>query len=126
MCIVFCRFLCQCLSPGFFVSATVHTTLPLTSPFLITLAVQFLCVLFSAVYVYMCMCMCMYMYMCVECVWKDGERTESRAKSGETLVEASRDTNAQIVRYTFFMGANDKSNHLTAGSLQRFTTITVA
>ena len=50
----------------------------------------------------------------------------SRAKSGETLVEASRDTNAQIVRYTFFMGAKDKSDHLTAGSLQRFPTITVA
>ena len=50
------------------------------------------------------MYMYMYMdvYMCVECVWKDGERTVSRAKSGETLVEASRDTNAQIVRYTFF------------------------
>ena len=29
-------------------------------------------------------------------------------------MEASRDTNAQIVRYTFFMGAKDKSNHLTA------------
>ena len=29
---------------------------------------------------------------------------------------ASRDTIAQIVRYTFFMGAKDKSNHLTAGS----------
>ena len=125
MCIVFLSFfLCQCLSPGFFVSATVHTTLPLTSPFLITLAVQFLCVLFSAVYVYMCMCI--YMYMCVECVWKDGERTVSRAKSGETPVEASRDTNAQIVRKTCFMGAKDKSNHLTAGSLQRFSTITVA
>ena len=49
--------------------------------------------------------------------WKDGERTVRRAKSGETLVEASRDTNAQIVRYTFVMGAKDKSNHLTPGSL---------
>ena len=47
----------------------------------------------------------MYVYMCVECVWKDGDRTVSRAKSGETLVEASRDTNAQIVRYTFFHGS---------------------
>ena len=56
----------------------------------------------------------------MECVWKDGERTVSRAKSGETLGEASRDTNAKIVRYTFFMGAKDESNHLTAGSLQRF------
>ena len=64
--------------------------------------------------------------MCEECVWKDGERTVSRAKSGETLVEASRDTNAQIVRETFFMGAKDKSNHLTAGSLQRFPTTTGA
>ena len=43
--------------------------------------------------------------MCVECVWKDGERTVSRAKSGETLAEVSRDTNAQIVRYTFFHGS---------------------
>ena len=60
----------------------------------------------------MCLCMCcvcvhvhvyVYVYVYVECVWKDGERTVSRAKSGETLVEASRDTNAQIVRYTFFM-----------------------
>ena len=32
------------------------------------------------------------------CVWKDGERTVRRAKSGETLVEASRDTDAQIFR----------------------------
>ena len=48
------------------------------------------------------------------------------AKSGKTLVEASRDTNAQIVRYTFFMGAKDKSNKLTAGSLQRFPRITGA
>ena len=50
--------------------------------------------------------------------WKDGERTVRRAKSGETLVEASRDTNAQIVRYTFFMGAKDKSNHPVADSLR--------
>ena len=35
------------------------------------------------------------------CVRKDGERTVSRAKSRETQVEASRDTNAQIVRDTF-------------------------
>ena len=35
-------------------------------------------------------------------VWKDGERTVRRAKSGVTLVEASRDTNARIVRETFF------------------------
>ena len=39
-------------------------------------------------------------------------------------MEASRDTDVQIVRYTFFMGAKDKSNHLTAGSLQRFPWIT--
>ena len=52
-------FLCQCLSPDFFVSATVHTTLPLTSSFLISLAVPFFCVscfcfcvLSGAVYVY--------------------------------------------------------------------------
>ena len=65
--------------------------------------------------------------VCVSvCVWKDGERTVGRAKSGETLVEASRDTNAQIVRYTFFMGVKDKSNHLTAGSFQRFPRITGA
>ena len=70
--------------------------------------------------------MYMHVFLCVECVWKDGERTVSRAKSGETLVEASRDTNAQIVRYTFFMGAKDKSNHLTTGSLHRFTRITGA
>ena len=41
-------------------------------------------------------------------------------------MEASRDTNAQIVRYTFFMGAKDKSNHLTGGSLQSFSRITGA
>ena len=52
--------------------------------------------------------------------WQDGERTMRRAKSGETPVEASRDTNAQIVSYNCCMGAKDKSNHLTAGSLQRF------
>ena len=53
----------------------------------------------------MFMFMFMSICMCVECVWKDGERTVSRAKSGETLVEASRDTDAQIVRYTFFHGS---------------------
>ena len=61
MCIVFFFrfFSCQCLSPDFFVSATVHTTLPLTSSFLITLALQLFCVsrfcfcvLSGAVYVY--------------------------------------------------------------------------
>ena len=97
-------------------------------------------VLFSAVYVYICICVYVYvyvyvfvyvnvfvcLYVCVKCVWKDGERTVSRAKSGETLLEAPRDANAQIFRKTFFMGAKDKSNHLTAGSLQRFSTITVA
>ena len=36
-------------------------------------------------------------------------------------MEASRDTNARIVRYTFFfMGAKDKSNHLTAGSCKEY------
>ena len=60
------------------------------------------------------------------CVWKDGERTVRRAKSGETLVEASRDTDAQIVRYICFMGAKDKPNNLVAGSLQRFPRITGA
>ena len=49
----------------------------------------------------MCLCMCICTYMCVECVWKDGERTVSREKSGETPVEASRETNTQIVRYIF-------------------------
>ena len=58
-------------------------------------------------------CVCVWAWACVfvcVCVWWWW------AKSGETLVEASRDTNAQIVRYTFFMGAKDNSNHLTAGS----------
>ena len=55
---------------GLFFNATVHTTLPLTSSFLISLAVQFLCVsrfcfcvLSGAVYVYVCMCLCMCMHM---------------------------------------------------------------
>ena len=83
------------------------------------------------VYVCMCVCVCVVVCICVSvcvsvCVWKDGERTVGRAKWGETLVEASRDTNAQIVRYTFFMGVKDKSNHLTAGSFQRFPRITGA
>ena len=147
-------FLCQCLSLDFFFNATVHTTLPLTSSFLISLADQFLCVsrfyfcVFSGavyvyMYMYMYMCMCMCICVCAVCCvnseiwkvvrvrqncwdWKDGERTVRRAKSGETPVEASRDTKPQIVRYTCFMGANDKSNHLTAGSLQRFPRITGA
>ena len=134
--------------------ATVHTTLPLTSSFNISLAVLFLCVsrfccvLSGAVYVYvfvkmfMCMCtcicrvlcvcvrecvvcavlcvcvccVCFVVCLCVVCVWL----SVRRAKSGETLVEVSRDTNAQIVRHTCFMGAKDKSNNLTVGSLQRF------
>ena len=69
-CASFFFFLCQCLSPDFFVSATVHTTLTLTSSFLISLAVQFLCVsrfcfcvLSGAVYVYVYVYMYMYMYM---------------------------------------------------------------
>ena len=80
MCIVFfCRFFfCQCLSLDFFVSATVHTTLLLTSSFLISLAVQFLCVsrfcfcvLSGAVYVYVyayvciCVCVCVCVLVCV-------------------------------------------------------------
>ena len=77
MCIVFLSFfflcfLCQCLSPDFFVSATVHTTLPLTSSFLITLAVQFLCVsrfcfcvLSCAVYVYVYVYAFVYVYVYV-------------------------------------------------------------
>ena len=68
-----------------------------------------------------CVCLCLCLCMCM-CVWW----WKWWAKSGETLVEASRDTNAQIVRETFFMGAKDKSNHLTAGSLQRFPRITGA
>ena len=43
--------------------------------------------------------MCGLCGLCVVCVWKDGERAVSRAKSGETLAEASRDTKAQIVRF---------------------------
>ena len=38
---------------------------------------------------------------------KDGERSLRRAKSGETLVEASSDTDAQIV-VTLGFGAKDK------------------
>ena len=37
---------------------------------------------------------------------KDGERSLRRAKSGETLVEASSDTDAQIVCYTLGFGEN--------------------
>ena len=58
MCIVFVVF-CVNVCHRTLVSATVHTTLPLTSSFLISLAVQFLCVsrfcffvLSGAVYVY--------------------------------------------------------------------------
>ena len=94
---------------------------------------------FVFVYMYMYMFMYIYMYMyvhvyvyvclhmCMECVWKDGERTVSRAKSGETIVEASKErkTRKSFVK-PVFMGAKDKSNHLTGGSLQRFPTITVA
>ena len=70
----------------------------------------------------MCICVCVKVYVYV-CVWKDGERTVRRAKSVETLVGASRDTNAQIVRKTFFVGAKDKSNHIMAGAFQRFSRI---
>ena len=111
MCMCKCVRECESMFvTGLFVSAAVHTTLPLTSSFLISLAVQFLCVsrfcfcvLSGAVYVYVYVYnVCL--YVCVECVWKDGERTVSRAKSRETLVEASRDTKAQIVRYTWVFG----------------------
>ena len=74
MCIVFCRFFVN-VCHRTFVSATVHSTLPLTSSFLVTLAVQFFCVLFSAVHVKMCMCFCvcvfvkvLFVYVCVVCV----------------------------------------------------------
>ena len=123
-------FLCQCLSLDFFFNATFHTTLPLTSSFLVSprgsvpLCLPFVCEnecmsVYVYVYVYVCVecvsvCVCICVCVCVcgvsVCVWKDGERTVRRAKSGETPVEASRDTNAQIVRETFFMGAKDKSN----------------
>ena len=54
------------------------------------------------------------------------KRVVRRAKSGETYVVASRDTNAQIVRYTWRRARKTKPNHLTAGSLQLFTRITGA
>ena len=41
-------------------------------------------------YVYTCVCMCVVCLSVFVCAWKDGERTVSRARSGETLVEASR------------------------------------
>ena len=76
----------------FFFNATVHTTLPLTSIVLISLAVQFLCVsrfffcvLSGAVYVYtymymcMCMCKCKYMCMCM-CKFRDPESGSSKTK----------------------------------------------
>ena len=68
--------------------------------------------------------LCVVCVLCVLCVWCVCVVcccvSVRRAKSGETVVEASRDTNAQIVRYAFFLGAKDKSDHLTVGSLQRF------
>ena len=135
----FFSFFCQCLSPDFFVSATVAHDFPADGVFSyyprcsvssVCCSVRCMCICVCVrvcvcvsvyvyvymcmfMYMYMCMYMCMYMYeclyvclyVCVECVWKDGERTVSRAKSGETLVEASRDTKAHIVRYTFFHGS---------------------
>ena len=50
--------------------------------------------------------------------WKDGERTVRRAKSGETLVEASRDCKSFVILVS--CGTKDKPNHLTAGSLRSF------
>ena len=41
-------------------------------------------------------------------------RSVRRAGSGEFLVEARSDIDAQIVRYTRFLEAKDKSNHLLA------------
>ena len=89
-------FLCQCLSLDFFFNATVHTTLPLTSSFLISFAVQFLCVsrlcfcvLSGAVYVYMYMymfmfmCMCMWKFMCkckCVCKFRDIESGSSKTR----------------------------------------------
>ena len=71
------------------------------------------------VYVYVYVCVCMYV-----CVWsvsgKDGERTVSRAKSEETLLELQEKLTRKSFVILVFMGAKDKSNHLTAGSLQRF------
>ena len=70
MCIVFfCVNVCH---RTLFYNATVHTTLPLTSSFFISLAVQFLCVsrfsfcaLSGAVYVYMYLCVNVYVYVSV-------------------------------------------------------------
>ena len=42
------------------------------------------------------------------------------AKSGDTLVEASRDTNAQIVRYTFFQGSEKTSRTISRLVLPMF------
>ena len=71
MCIAF--FVSMFVTALFFISATVHTTLPLTSSFLISLAVQFLCVsrfcfcvLSGAVYVYVYLChVCLYVSVSV-------------------------------------------------------------
>ena len=110
MCIAF---LCQCLSLDFFFSTPLFTTtLPLTSSYLISLAVHFLCVsrfsfcvlsgaVYVYVYVYLCVCVYVCVFVCVVVVLVVVVVDTYKAKSGETLVEASRDTNAQIVRYTW-------------------------
>ena len=65
-CIAF--FWCQCLSLDFF-NAIVHTTLPLTSSFLISVAVQFFCFLtflfLCVVWRGVCVCVCVEVYVYV-------------------------------------------------------------
>ena len=67
-----------------------------------------------------CVCLCLCVFRDLESGLrkkcsdlKDGERSLREAKSGETVVEASSDTDVHMG-----FGAKDKRKHLTAGSLQ--------
>ena len=86
-----------------------------------------LCVLSDALYLCVCVCVCVWCVVCGVCVvccrgcvwlWLCvSEKGKVRRNSSGGFS----DSYAQIVSYTCFIGAKDKSNHLTVGSLQRFT-----
>ena len=127
--VVFCVNLCH----RTFVSATMHTT-PADVAFsdyprcsVPLCVVQCGVCVYVYVYVYMFLYMYMYVYMCV---WSVSGKMVNAPWAGQSQEKLKWRLQEILTRklfvILFFMGAKDESNHLTAGFLQRFTTITVA
>ena len=114
-----------------------------------------MCMCMCIMYVYMCLCLCLYLYLyrymymymylfmsmfmfmsmsvciCISiCVWSVSGKMVNAPWAGQSQEKLSWRLQEILPRKSFvilfFMGAKDKSNHLTAGSLQRFPRITGA